>query len=230
MAKRVMICGARMLASGTRMLANLALMLTLALTLATQTSLATDNATASDTDLTSDAAFNRAVQAVKNKDYDAAIRIFEAQAEASQHDAQYNLAVLLHAGKGRPQNFQQALIWAWSAVLGGIEEATELADELADMIPEKALDAARESLREKLQTRIDAGDRTAVMQFASYHETLLAEADFETAYIWYSIAAAIGEDGSIKARDDAQGKVDDEDIVTLQVKAGTIFEGLTFKN
>ena len=210
----------------TRTLAYLLLFMTLAM----QGSLANDNATNGDIDLTSDAAFNRAVQAVKNKNYDDAIIIFEAQAEASKHDAQYNLAVLLHAGKGRPQNFQQALIWAWSAVLGGIEEAIELADELTDMIPEKALVDARESLREKLQKRIDDGDRTAVMQFASYHALLLEEADFETAYVWYSIAAAIGEEGSIEARDEAQSKVDDEEIVNLQVRAGTIFESLTFKN
>jgi phosphohistidine swiveling domain-containing protein len=98
------------------------------------------------------------------------------------------------------------------------------------MIPDKALEEARESLRDKLQTRIDDGDRSAVMQFASYHTLILEEADFETAYVWYSIAAAIGEEGSIEARDDAQSKVDDEEIVTLQLKAGTIFEGLTFKN
>ena len=210
----------------TRMLAGLMLFLTLAI----QPTLAVDNATINDADLTSDAAFNRAVKAVKSKNYNDAITIFEAQAIASQHDAQYNLAVLLEAGKGRRQNFQQALSWAWSAVLGGIEEAVELADELTDMIPEKALEDARESLREKLQKRIGDGDRTAVMQFASYHAMLLEEADFETAYVWYSIAAAIGEEGSIKARDEAQGKVDDEEIVNLQVKAGTIFESLTFKD
>ena len=210
----------------TRILAGLMLFLTLAI----QPTLAVDNATNNDADLTSDAAFNRAVKAVKSKNYNEAITIFEAQAIASQHDAQYNLAVLLEAGKGRPQNFKQALIWAWSAVLGGIEEAVELADELTDMIPEKALEDARESLREKLQKRIDDGDRTAVMQFASYHAMLLEEADFETAYVWYSIAAAIGEEGSIEARDEAQSKVDDEEIVNLQVKAGTIFESLTFKD
>jgi TPR repeat protein len=208
------------------MLAGLMLFLTLAI----QPTLAVDNATINDADLTSDAAFNRAVKAVKSKNYNDAITIFEAQAIASQHDAQYNLAVLLEAGKGRPQNFQQALIWAWSAVLGGIEEAVELADELTDMIPEKALEEVRESLRERLQKRIDDGDRTAVMQFASYHAMLLEEADFETAYVWYSIAAAIGEEGSIEARDEAQGKVEDEEIVNLQVKAGTIFDSLTFKD
>ena len=215
---------------GLKLCANMLASLMLLTALASQPCLATDNATNNDADLTSDAAFNRAVQAVKNKNYSDAITIFEAQAIASQHDAQYNLAVLLHAGKGRPQNFQQALIWAWSAVLGGIEEAVELADELTDMIPEKALEEARQSLREKLQKRIDDGDRTAVMQFAAYHGMLLEEADHETAYVWYSIAAAIGEEGSIEARDEAQGKVDDEEIVKLQVKAGTIFESLTFKN
>ena len=94
------------------------------------------------------------------------------------------------------------------------------------MIPEKALEEARQSLREKLQKRIDDGDRTAVMQFASYHAMLLEEADFETAYVWYSIATAIGLPGALELRDDARENVDDEKIAELQVEAGTIFETL----
>ena len=53
--------------------------LLLILTLSAHSSLANDNATASDADLTSDAAFNKAVQAVKQKNYADAVTIFEAQ-------------------------------------------------------------------------------------------------------------------------------------------------------
>ena len=47
------------------------------------------------------------------------------------------------------------------------------------------------------------------------------------AYIWYSISTAIGLPGSLEARDDARGNVDDEKIAELQDKAGTIYESLT---
>ena len=176
----------------------------------------------------SDAIFVEAVAAVKNKDYGHAVKLFSSQAEANQHDAQYNLAVLLKAGKGAPQDFLKALTWAWAAHLGGIEAAEDLSDELLDLIPEKSIDAAREAVAKRLRARIDDGEKPAVMQFARFHAELREEADFERAYIWYSIAAAIGLDGAFEARDDTRGDVDEEKIVELQVEAGTIFETLTF--
>ena len=182
------------------------------------------NAQAND----SDAIFVEAVAAVKNKDYRHAVKLFSSQAEANQHDAQYNLAVLLKAGKGAPQDFLKALTWAWAAHLGGIEAAEDLSDELLDLIPEKSIEAAREAVAKRLRARIDDGEKPAVMQFARFHAELREEADYERAYIWYSIAAAIGLDGAFEARDDTRGDVDEEKIVELQVEAGTIFETLTF--
>ena len=103
----------------------------------------------------SDAIFVEAVAAVKNKDYGRAVKLFSSQAEANQHDAQYNLAVLLKAGKGAPQDFLKALTWAWAAHLGGIEAAEDLSDELLDLIPEKSIEAAREAVAKRLRARID---------------------------------------------------------------------------
>ena len=59
---------------------------------------------------TSNATFNEAVQAVKDKNFRHAVKLFSLQAENNQHDAQYNLAILLEAGKGAPQDFTKALI------------------------------------------------------------------------------------------------------------------------
>ena len=113
----------------------------------------------------SDAIFVEAVAAVKNKDYGHAVKLFSSQAEANQHDAQYNLAVLLKAGKGAPQDFLKALTWAWAAHLGGIEAAEDLSDELLDLIPKKSIEAAREAVAKRLRARIDDGEKPAVMQF-----------------------------------------------------------------
>ena len=176
----------------------------------------------------SDAISLEAVTAVKNKDYGHAVKLFLSQAEDNQHDAQYYLAVLLKAGKGAPQDFLKALTWAWAAHLGGIEAAEDLSDELLNLIPEKSIEAAREAVAKRLRARIDDGEKPAVMQFARFHAELREEADYERAYIWYSIAAAIGLDDALEARDDTRGDVDEEKIVELQVEAGTIFETLTF--
>ena len=176
----------------------------------------------------SDEMFFEAVTAVKNKDYGHAVKLFSSQAENNQHDAQYNLAVLLKAGKGAPQDFLKALTWAWAAHLGGIEAAEDLSDELLNLIPENSIEAAREAVSDRLLVRIDDGEKPAVMQFARFHAELRDEADYEQAYIWYSIAAAIGLDGAFEARDDTRGDIDEEKIVELQVEAGTIFETLKF--
>ena len=174
----------------------------------------------------SDATFNEAVKAVKDKDYRHAMTLFTLQAENHQHDAQYNLALLLEAGKGAPQDFVRALDWAWSAQLGGIADAKELADDLNDILPEVAIAAVRESVSARLQSRIDAGDAAAIPQFAAYQLTMLEEPNYETAYIWYSIAAALGLKGTLEARDDARKNVEDERIIELQAEAGTIYESL----
>ena len=175
---------------------------------------------------TSDATFNEAVKAVKDRDFQHAMTLFTLQAENHQHDAQYNLALLLEAGKGAPQDFVRALDWAWSAQLGGIVDAKELADGLTDILPEGTIAAVRESVAARLQARIDAGETSAIPQFATYQLTILEEPNYETAYIWYSIAAALGLKGTLEARDNARENVEDERIIELQAEAGKIYESL----
>ena len=174
----------------------------------------------------STATFNEAVQAVKDKNFRHAVKLFSLQAENNQHDAQYNLAILLEAGKGAPQDFTKALIWAWSAQLGGIEAAEELAEDLSGYLPEKSIEEVRKEVRARLEARIEAGSPDAVSQFATFHLKMLDEPDYETAYVWYSISTALGLDGALEARDDARDNVDDEKIVELQSEAGTIYESL----
>ena len=187
--------------------------------------LAVSNPTAAQID-TSTATFNEAVQAVKDKNFRHAAKLFALQAENNQHDAQYNLAILLEAGKGVPQDFTKALIWAWSAQLGGIEAAEELAEDLTGYLPEKSIEEVREEVRARLEARIKAGSADAVSQFASFHLQMLDEPDYETAYIWFSISTALGLKGTLEARDDARDNVEDERLVDLQSEAGTIYESL----
>ena len=175
---------------------------------------------------TSTATFTEAVQAVKDKNFRHAAKLFALQAENNQHDAQYNLAILLEAGKGVPQDFTKALIWAWSAQLGGIEAAEELAEDLTGYLPEKSIEEVREEVRARLEARIKAGSADAVSQFASFHLQMLDEPDYETAYIWFSISTALGLKGTLEARDDARDNVEDERLVDLQSEAGTIYESL----
>ncbi len=176
---------------------------------------------------TSNVTFAEAVQAVRDKNYQHAVNLFELQAFAAQHDAQYNLALLLQAGKGRPQNYQQALFWAWSAYLGGIEPAEELSEDLKSLLPEESLKLTREKLVELLQDRIDSGDRSALMELALFYEKVAEVQNFEEAYMWYSIASAFLIDGAISKRDEAASSVEAKLMVELQDKAVKIFDKLS---
>ena len=165
----------------------------------------TSLATASDEQTKQEnVAFKEAVQAVKDKNYTDAIALFEVQAKLPRHDAQYNLAVLLNAGKGRPRNYVDALYWSWQAQLGNIEDAEDLADDIVDLLPPKVADEVRSRVGKTLEARIEADDISAIPQFANFHLEILAEPDYSNAYVWHSIATALGLPGSGDARDDAE--------------------------
>ena len=69
----------------------------------------------------------------------------------------------------------------------------------------------------------------AIPQFARYNLLMLEEPNYDMAYVWFSIAAALGLEGAMVARDDARESVEDEKIVELQREAGTIYETLDIK-
>ena len=114
------------------------IVLMIVLCLGTSPATATDEQTKME-----NSAFKEAVQAVKDKHYAHAITLFEEQAKLPRHDAQYNLAVLLNAGKGRPRNYADALYWSWLAQLGEIGDAEDLASDIVDLLPPKVADEVR---------------------------------------------------------------------------------------
>ena len=191
----------------------------------------TGSATASDEQTKMEnSAFKEAVQAVKDKNYADAITLFEEQAKLPRHDAQYNLAILLNAGKGRPRNYVDALYWSWQAQLGDIEDAEDLASDIVDLLPPKVADEVRSRVGKTLEARIEASDILAISQYANFHLEILAEPDYGNAYIWHSIAAALSLPGSGDARDDAESQLDSKDLVTLQNKTQELFEKYNFKH
>jgi hypothetical protein len=175
-----------------------------------------------------DEAFNTAVKAVKERDYSRALTLFKQQANHAQHDAQYNMAVLLQAGKGLPRNYLDALYWGWLAQLGGIEEAEDLASDILDALTEDDVKAVRVRVGENLQSRLDNGDINAISQFANYHLSILEEPDHGTAYIWYSIAVALNIPNMTDRRDDTESEIDAKELARLQTEATELFEKYNF--
>ena len=174
-----------------------------------------------------DKAYHVAVEAVRDKKYTIAVEHFEILAKQSQYDAQYNLALLMKQGLGIPQNYPEALKWTWLAHLGGVKKAQGLADMLLDLVPEKRQDKTRDQVSDNLTSRIESGDLTALTQFARFHLDVLVEPDYETAYSWYSVAAALKMPGGIRGREDVIDEIDPKKLVELQDEATEIFKNLT---
>ena len=174
-----------------------------------------------------DKAYHVAVEAVRDKKYTIAVEHFEILAKQSQYDAQYNLALLMKQGLGIPQNYPEALKWTWLAHLGGVEKAQGLADMLLDIVPENRQNKTRDQVSDNLTSRIESGDLTALTQFARFHLDVLVDPDYETAYSWYSVAAALKMPGGIRGREGVIDEVDPEKLVELQDQATEIFKNLT---
>ncbi|MGB2271166.1 MAG: hypothetical protein ACPH3K_03800, partial [Candidatus Micropelagos thuwalensis] len=108
-----------------------------------------------------------------------------------------------------------------------VKKAQVLADMLLDLVPEKRQDKTRDQVSDILTERIESGDLNALTQFARFHLDVLVEPDYETAYSWYSVAAALKMPGGIRGREDVIDEVDPEKLVELQDEATEIFKNLT---
>ena len=175
-----------------------------------------------------DGAFQEAVKAVKERDYSRALNLFEHQATEAKHDAQYNMAVLLQAGKGRPRNYSTALYWGWLAQLGGIDEADDITSDMLDVLTEGDVKGVRSRVGDTLRERLDNGDIDAIPQYAAYHLSILEEPDYGTAYIWYSIAVALNIPDMSDRRDDTETNIEDTELVRLQTEARELFDKYNF--
>ncbi len=201
-----------------------------------RTSLATESPAVSTSEMDSPGSsgnkdsFHDAVQAVKNRQFQYAVQLFTKLSEAPQYDGQYeaqfNLAVLLKQGKGRPQNYAEAMYWARRAELGGIEKAKFLADDIDDLITDDQHDEIRERIKISLLREIDAGAISVLPQLASFHILLLEDHDYEQAYVWFSLAVALDLPELEEKRSEMEDELDIEQVAELQKETGRLFDAL----
>ena len=172
--------------------------------------------------------FARAADFIREKQFVEAFDIFVRLAEAHDHDAQFNTAVLLRKGIGRPSNYPEALKWAWLAELGGNLRAAELRAELISLIPEEELDRVRNQVKAVLQSRMDAGDSLVILQMANFHLSVLAEPDYKNAYAFQLLAAAINIKTAGSLRDEIESELEPKDLVEAQTIAKKLFADRTW--
>ena len=175
----------------------------------------------------SDRLFKMATDFVKERKYSEAVSIFRELAKNDEHDAQYNLAFLISAGKGITKNYSEALFWAFLSQLGKIEKAEELTEDLIDIVPEKVLKDVREKVLEHLLVRFDNRDRAVLTELGDFYLLVLEEQDFENAYIWYNVASALGIENSSDIRDKVEKELEPDTIVKMQEASRKRYEEFT---
>ena len=175
----------------------------------------------------SDRLFKMATDFVKERKYSEAVSIFRELAKNDEHDAQYNLAFLISAGKGITKNYSEALFWAFLSQLGKIEKAEELTEDLIDLVPEKVLKNVREKVLEHLLVRFDNRDRAVLTELGDFYLLVLEEQDFENAYIWYNVASALGIENSSDIRDKVEKELEPDTIVKMQEASRKRYEEFT---
>ena len=167
--------------------------------------------------------FDDAVQAVRDKNYGAAYEGFLSLAEVADHDAQYNLAVLLRKGLGHPANYAQSLKWVWLAKMGGNAKASKLCDELLELVPENTQETIRQQVKRALDLRFEDGDSEVILQLAQYHLSVVVEPDYKSAYALRSLAAAIGVEKAVQLRDEIEGELEPAGLIEAQQMAADLF-------
>ena len=170
--------------------------------------------------------FQKGVEAVKNKEYAIAADIFEELAIAGDMDAQFNYAILVRNGLGRAQNYSEALYWTWLSYASGLEKADKVLEKIIELVPEESHQQIRERVSLFILNKINSGDRAFLLNFGKYYLNILPEEDYNKSYLFYSIAAAFGEDGAKEKRDKILVDVDNEKIVEIQTQASDMFEKL----
>jgi hypothetical protein len=174
--------------------------------------------------------FLLAVEAVKSAEFKRAVILFNELAQQDDYEAQYNLALLLRAGQGKPQSFVRALEWAWLAHLGGVEPAARLSEDLMAVTTPAAQSEILERIDERLQARLARGDRTAVMQYVAFNRTILPQPDLQRAYIWSLLASALGIDTAIQTRNEIAKLLETSDILEAQNTAQQMFSDQDMAN
>ena len=175
-----------------------------------------------------DQQFEEAVTAVHEKAYRKALMLFKTLAEDDISDAQFNAALLIKAGMGQPRNYSEAYYWAVLSDLGGEPRAETLVSELADILPAEDIDSNHSRILDRLTKQLSDGTSQAIIKFARLHFEFLTEPDYETAYIWYSIAQAMGIKGGFEGSRDVADYLESVDLIAAQNKSVEIFESSAF--
>ena len=170
-----------------------------------------------------DKEFESAVKNVESKNFLDAVRIFEKLAQSGLPEAQYNLSLSHSSGLGTPKNYKTALYWSWQAHLNDHPAAINQINETFDLITEALRDTVANQIIDELLTVAKAGQQNSALKLGKTYTDLLVVPDYQSAYIWLSIAQAYGLESASGLLSQVADELTQEEILVQQEQASTTF-------
>ena len=167
--------------------------------------------------------FAIAVKNVESKNFLEAVRSFDKLAQSGLPEAQFNLSLLYSSGLGTPKNYKTALYWSWQAHLNDHPTAINQVNEIFDLITEALRDTVANQIIDELLTIAKAGDQTSALKLGKTYNGLLVAPDYQSAYVWLSIAQAYGLESASELLSQVADELTVEEILVQQEKASTTF-------
>ena len=167
--------------------------------------------------------FEIAVKNVESKNFLEAVRIFDKLAQSGLPEAQFNLSLLYSSGLGTPKNYRTALYWSWQAYLNDHPTAINQVNEIFDLITEALRDTVANQIIDELLTIAKAGDQTSALKLGKTYNDLLVAPDYQSAYVWLSIAQAYGLESASELLSQVADQLTIEEVLVQQEKASTTF-------
>ena len=167
--------------------------------------------------------FAIAVKNVESKNFLEAVRAFDKLAQSGLPEAQFNLSLLYSSGLGTPKNYKTALYWSWQAHLNDHPTAINQVNEIFDLITEALRDNVANQVIDELLTVAKAGEQTSALKLGKTYTDLLVAPDYQSAYVWLSIAQAYGIESASGLLNQVTDELTLEEILVQQEQASTTF-------
>ena len=167
--------------------------------------------------------FQIAVKNVESKNFLDAVRIFDKLAQSGLPEAQFNLSLLHSSGLGTPKNYKTALYWSWQAHLNNHPTAITQINEIFNLITEALRDAVANQIIDELLVVANAGEQTSALKLGKTYTDLLVAPDYQSAYVWLSIAQAYGIESASGLLKQVTDQLTVEEILVQQEQASTKF-------
>ena len=167
--------------------------------------------------------FKVGVKNVESKNYLEAVKIFEKLAQSGLSEAQFNLSLLYSSGLGTPKNYKTALYWSWQAHLNDHPTAINQINEIFDLITEALRDTVANQIIDELLTVAKAGEQNSALKLGKTYTDLLVAPDYQSAYVWLSIAQAYGLESASELLTQVAEQLTVEEILVQQEKASNTF-------